>query len=129
MDGYRKCLRLALVVPVRAAGDEDEAALLLRHRFNVAQACALGDRGAEAALFVDAPFSRVRPIGERAAIHFVAAPPMLRAGLAPGAHLLAAALASLPRPDAIHLFHVLDVKTLALAAAFARARLFAEYNG
>jgi glycosyltransferase involved in cell wall biosynthesis len=112
-------VKIALLVPVFARG-RDRETLRRVHRHNLAQSRSLAQLGAEVHLFVDAPFADVeREAGVH--LHFVSG--ALTA--IPGAHLLAAAL--FERPDVVHQFHLLDVRTLALLA-LAPARVFAEYN-
>lgn len=144
-------MKVALIVPVMAAEDEDLAARRHRHRFNIAQAEALGRLGVQVHLLVDAPrdertaLNAVDPVDtvdgvDGASLHGVALPPALRAirdaklpstWLAPhrryplGLHLLQAAKAL--DPDVVHVFHILDVKTLLCAVAMF-GRVFGEYN-
>ena len=111
-------MRIALLVPVPARpGPVDLRAI---HRHNSAQARALARLGAEVHLFVDAPFAALER-DEGVYLHFV----LGRIRAIPGAHLIASALSI--RPDVLHQFHLLDVRTLALTS-LAPTRAFAEYN-
>lgn len=115
-------MRAALIVPVSADPGDDEASLLHRHRYNVAQAKALGHAGAEVELIVDAPFSAETRVAEHARVVFAH-----RAARLPlAAHLIVRAVRD--RAEVLHVFHLLSVKSVALAA-LAPARVFAEYNG
>jgi glycosyltransferase involved in cell wall biosynthesis len=104
---------------VFGSDDDSETGLLHRHRFNVAQAAALAATGAEVDLFLDAPFSRELRPAAGLTIHLVASG-------AKRSVLVQRALST--QPDVLHLFHLLDLRTLALLAA-ARVRAFGEYNG
>ncbi len=112
-------MKVALIVPVLAPAF-DRARLLLLHRHNLAQARALARLGAEVHLLVDGGTAGIED-HDGVRLHFVRRP---LPGI-PGAHLLRSALAL--RPDVVHQFHLLDVRTLALTA-LAPARVFAEYN-
>jgi glycosyltransferase involved in cell wall biosynthesis len=112
-------LRIALIVPV-SSRERDRDRLRWIHRHNLAQARALARLGAEVHLFVDAPFAAVEH-DDGIRLHFV----RRRVPAIPGAHLVAAAL--LLRPQVLHQFHLLDVRTLALSS-LAPVRTFAEYN-
>lgn len=101
----------------------DESSLLHRHRYNVAQARALAGAGADVELIIDAPFSAETRVCEHARVVFAHRP---NARLPVAAHLIARAVRD--RVEVIHLFHLLSVKSTALAA-LAPARVFAEYNG
>src|SRR5688572_18138010 len=116
-------MRVALIVPVPTDPGDDESTLLHRHRFNIAQARALGRAGADVELIVDAPFSAQNTLDPSSRICFVKSPTARFLG---GAHLIARAVRG--HAEVIHVFHLLSVKTLALAV-LARARVYAEYNG
>jgi glycosyltransferase involved in cell wall biosynthesis len=112
-------MKIALLVPAVCSEQDTEAELLHRHRFNVAQAGALATTGAEVELFLDAPFSRELRSTPGLTVHLVVTGRRRRP-------LVQRALSG--RPDVLHLFHLLDLRTL-VRIARTRVRTFAEYNG
>jgi len=111
-------LRIAAVVPVRAAPDADLDALRRVHRTSLNHVAAWSRAGAEAHLLVHGPRAATVTI-DGATLHVL---PKWRRGAA----LIGAAEAL--RPDVLHLFHLLAWR-VAAAAAVSGVRVFAEYNG